>query len=216
MAERKLPEVSDYPSNAIGTKTEIRREPPEKLSMRGGVTKSRRSNIFKAARDEFISEDAPNIGSYIIYDILLPALRDMISDIGHGALDMAMGTETRRYDRRDYGRSSYISYDRYYDDRDRRKRDRDEERRARRRGDRDLDEMVFKYREDAEDVLDRMCDYIERYGDVPVSYFYDLCGETVPGDFTSDDWGWTNLSQAKVSKAGRKGYYIDFPRARQL
>lgn len=208
MSERKMPSIDDYPSNANGVKKE-----EVKPVVRGNV--KRKTSIWRGVRDEFISEDAPTVGSYILYDILLPALRDLISDIGHGALDMAMGTDNRRYRSRRDDRS-YISYNRYYDDRDRRKRDRDDERYEVRRRNRDFTDMVFEYREDAEDVLDRMCDYIERFGDVPVSYFFDLCGETVPGDFTKDDWGWTNLAGARVVKAGRKGYMIDFPKVRPI
>lgn len=209
MSERKMPSVDDYPSNANG----VTKKEEVKPVVRGSV--KRKTSIWRGVRDEFISEDAPTVGSYILYDILLPALRDLISDIGHGALDMAMGTDNRRYRSRRDDRS-YISYNRYYDDRDRRKRDRDDERYEVRRRNRDFTDMVFEYREDAEDVLDRMCDYIERFGDVPVSYFYDLCGETVPGDFTKDDWGWTNLAGARVVKAGRKGYMIDFPKVRPI
>ncbi len=218
MAERKLPSVDDFPSASIGAKNEVvAKEPPEKLHLKGGI-KRRRSNIFREVGND-LREDAPSIGEHLIYDILLPALRDLISDIGHGALDSVMGTETRRYSGRSYGRNgSYISYDRYYDDRDRRRRDRDEdrERERNRRRNRDLSSFVFEYREDAEDALDRMCDYIERFNEVPVSYFYDICGESVPGDFTSEDWGWTNLRDARVCRDGRRGYYIDFPRARAL
>ncbi len=213
MAERKMPSVEDYPSNANGVKAEVRPTDVKPI-IKGSVRQ--KSSIFKRVKDEFIHEDAPTVGSYILYDILLPALRDLVSDIGHGALDAAMGTDSRRYSRRGGGRDrSYISYDRYYDDRDRRKRDRDDERYEIRRRNRDLDEFIFERREDAEDVLDRMCDYLERYDDVPVSYFYDLCGETVPGDFTKDDWGWTSLGSAKVLRSGR-GYIIDFPKVRPI
>ena len=89
MAERKMPEVEDYPSNANGVKPTVNREAPERLELRGGI-RQRKGNIFRAARDEFISEDAPNVGGYILYDILLPALKDMISDIAHGSIDMIM------------------------------------------------------------------------------------------------------------------------------
>ena len=210
MAERKMPEVNDYPSNANG----IEKVKGEVQPVIKGKVSQRRS-FAHGLRDEFISEDAPNVGSYILYDVLLPALGDLFLDVCHGSIDMIFGGNRGYTNRRRYNSSdrSYISYDRMYDDRRRPKRDRDEERYARRR--RDLDEFIFEYREDAEDVLDRMCDYIEKYGDVPVSYFYDLCGETVPGDFTSDDWGWTNLSQARVQR-GRNGYFISFPRAKEL
>lgn len=209
MAERKMPSVEDYPSASNGVKNVV-----DPVKMRGKV-KTKRS-FFKNVKGEFVSEDAPNIGNYILYDILLPALRDLVADIGHGALDMAMGTDTRRYSRdRRRSNDSYISYNRYYDDRDRRRRDRDDERYEARRRNHDLDDIIFDYREDAEDILDRMCDYLERYDSVPVSYMCDICGITVPGDFTKEDWGWINLSSAKV-KRGNGGYYIDLPKARPI
>ena len=210
MSERKMPSVEDYPSAATNKES----RPDTKPVIRGHVKK--KTSIFKSVKDEFISEDAPSVGSYLLYDILLPALKDLVLEIGHGAIDTALGGDGRyRHSRRNSG-GSYISYNRYYDDRDRRRRDRDEERYESRRRSRDFDDFVFEYREDAEDVLDRMCDYLEKFGDVPVSYFYDLCGETVPGDFTKDDWGWTNLAGARVRGAGRKGYIIDLPKVRPI
>ncbi len=213
MSERKMPSVEDYPSNAS---TAIEKREPVKPIIKGKVKK--KSSIFRSVKDEFISEDADTMGSYLLNDILFPALRDLINDICHGAIDAAFGGGGRSYrsrSNRGYGGGSYISYNRYYDDRDRRRRDRDDERYESKRRNRDFEDFVFQYREDAEDVLDRMCDYLERFGDVPVSYFYDLCGETVPGDFTSDDWGWTNLSGARVRNV-RKGYIIDLPRVKQI
>lgn len=210
MSERKMPSVDDYPSNA-NSKEQDKSE--VKPIVRGNVKK--KTSIFRSVRDEFIAEDAPTVGSYLLYDILLPALKDLVLDIGHGAIDSAFGGGGYRSSRRGSRDRSYISYNRYYDDRDRRHRDRDEERYEARRRSRDFDEFIFDRREDAEDVLDRMCDYLERFDDVPVSYFYDLLGETVPGDFTSDDWGWTNLAGARVRKV-RGGYIIDLPKVKPI
>lgn len=213
MSERKMPSVEDYPSNAT---TSLSKPDKEKVKpiVRGKIKK--KSSIFRSVKDEFISEDADSMGGYLLYDILFPALRDLVNDICHGAIDAAFGGGSgRSYRSRSRGGGSYISYNRYYDDRDRKRRDRDDERYESRRRNRDFEDFIFQYREDAEDVLDRMCDYLERFGDVPVSYFYDLCGETVPGDFTADDWGWTNLAGARVRNV-RKGYIIDLPRVKQI
>lgn len=208
MAERKMPSAEDYPNNS-DHKIE-RKEATQSVPLKGSV--KAKENGLRRIRDEFINEDAPSVGEYILYDVFLPAVKDLILDIGHGAIDVAFGGTPGSY-RRGYSRRgdrSYVSYDRMYDDRDRR-RDRREDRRTRDR----LEDLIFEYREDAEDVLDRMMDYLDRYDDVPVSYLYDLCGKTVPHDFTKDDWGWTNLSSAKVTRT-RGGYYIDFPRVRPL
>ena len=212
MAERKLPTADDYPNNS-DNKPKVVSEKEAVQSIVKGSVKAKEAGGLRRIRDEFISEDAPSVGSYILYDVVLPSLKDLILDIGHGAIDVAFGGTPGRYRRggRSYDRDrSYVSYDRMYDDRDRR-RDRREDRRTRDR----LEDLIFEYREDAEDVLDRMCDYLDRYDEVPVSYLYDLCGKTVPHDFTKDDWGWTSLGSAKVTRT-RGGYYIDFPRVRPL
>lgn len=215
MSERKMPSVEDYPSNSNSSKLVEKRD--TKPIIKGKI--KRKSSIFRSVKDEFISEDADNMGSYLIYDILFPALRDLVNDICHGAIDAAFGGGGRRSYRsrssRNYGGGSYISYNRYYDDRDRRKRDRDDERYEYRRRGRNFEDFIFEYREDAEDVLDRMCDYLEEYPAVPVAYFYDLSGMTVPGDFTAEDWGWTNLAGVRVRKVSG-GYVIDLPKVKPI
>ena len=215
MAEHRMPTEEDYPSNANGVKeSKIEKvEAVTPVKMKGGV-KTKRS-FGREFKREFVNDEGPSVGSYVVYDILLPALKDMILDIGHGALDAAFHNDSRRYRGSSSGRGSYISYNRYYDDRDRRRRDRDDDRYETRRRNRDLDDIIFDYRDDAEDVLDRMLDYLERFDDVPVSYVYDICGMTVPGDFTKDDWGWTDLSGARVRKV-RGGYILDLPRVRPI
>ena len=220
MAERKLPSVEDFPSAAIGE------DKPEKK--KSDVIKVRKKkSLWKEVKGEFISEDAPSVGTYLLYDILLPALRDLVSDIGHGALDMAMGTDGRRY----RGRSrrddrSYISYDRYWDRESPRRRarweDDDDDYRGRRRTNRrvpsneDLDEFIFDSKDKARRLLEEMQDHIEEYDDVSVGYFLDRIGESIPGDFISDDWGWYNLNNAKIKPAYGGGWHIIFPKMRPI
>ena len=218
MAERRMPSEDDYPNNSSGSSKIERRVEPKPVQLRGDVKQKR--SIFGEVRKEFINEDMPSVGSYILYDIVFPAVMDLFSDIGHGFVDAAFGGgDRRRYSRGrsryDYGRDSYISYNRMYDDRSRSRRERDDERYEMRRRNRDFEDIIFDYREDAEDVQDRMCDYLERYGDVPVSYLYDLCGMTVPGDFTKDDWGWTDLTGLRIRKV-RGGWMLDLPRVRPI
>ena len=86
MSERKMPSVEDYPSNAT---TAIQKKEEVKPVVKGKIRK--RSSIFRSVKDEFISEDADSMGSYLLNDILFPALRDLINDICHGAIDAAFG-----------------------------------------------------------------------------------------------------------------------------
>ena len=220
MAERKMPTVEDFPSNANGAKANPPKEAPEPMKMRGKV--GHRKSLFQDVRNEFISEDAPRVGSYIWHDVLLPALKDLILDIVHSSIDMAMGGGGRGYSyRRGGGSGSSISwtpYNRYYydDDRASRRPYHDDDRRSYSRRDRDPSGYTFEDKEDAKDLLFFLCDYIDQYGEVPVARFYDRIKQTIPGDFVSEDYGWRNLSQAKVLPAGGGKWYINFPRVRAL
>ena len=223
MAERKLPSVEDYPSAAIGTT-----EKP--TDVKSDIIKvNKRKSVWKEVKSEFISEDAPSVGSYILYDILLPALRDLVSDIGHGAIDMAMGTDSRRHRRGRRDDRSYISYDRYWDrespPRRRARWDEDDDdddyrvRRRRKRGvpsNEDLDDFTFYTKRDAEEMLARLERRIDKYDCCPVAYYLDQMGETLPGDFVSEDWGWYNLDGAKIKPAYGGEWRIIFPKIRPL
>lgn len=219
MSERKMPSVEDFPSNAIGSSEVSERH------IKGRV--KRKKSVFNSVKDEFISEDADSMGSYLLHDILFPALRDLINDICHGAIDAAFGGGGNSYRRtsRGHGRS-HISYDRMYDDpRRRRARDDDDyDRRSRRRLP-DCTEYVFDPDEfdrpsdakrAADDLLDDMADRIQEYGEVTVAWFLDQVGEDVVGSWNAEDWGWTNLAGVKVRGSSRSGWYIDLPRPKEL
>ena len=227
MSERKMPSPEDYPSSAIGSGDE--KELPERRT-RSKVR--HKKSIWKSVGDRFINEDAEYVGSSILEDILIPALRDLINDILHGAVDMTFGGGNYRggsYGRRGRGRS-HISYDRMYDDRRyssrRSRRDDDdyEDRRSRRRLP-DCSEFIFDPRDfdrpsdakcAAEDLLDDMADRIEEYGQVDVAWFLDQVGEDIEGRWNAEDWGWTNLSGVRVRGSNRSGWYIDLPRPKEL
>ena len=226
MSERKMPSIEDYPSAAIGSENkETRPSTKRKHKVR------HKQSIWKSVGDKFISEDAEYVGSSIVDDILIPALRDLINDILHGAVDMTFGGGNYRggsYSRRGRGRS-HISYDRIYDDRrysSRRRRDDDDydDRRSRRRLP-DCSEFVFDPRDfdrasdakcAAEDLLDDMADRIEEYGRVDMAWFLDQIGEDAEGLWNAEDWGWTNLSGVRVRGSNRNGWYIDLPRPKEL
>mgnify|MGYP007012514063 CR=1 FL=1 len=219
MSERKMPSVEDFPSNAIGQK--------EKENL--PVVKARhKKSVWKSIGDRFISEDAEYVGSSLLEDILFPALNDLINDILHGAVDMTFGGggSYNRNRRRNSG--SYISYNRMYDDRPKRRRSRyddedDYDRRSSRRRLPDCSEYIFDPRDfdrpsdakrAADDLLEMMADRIQDYGEVTVAWFFDRVGED--SGWNAEDWGWTNLAGVKVRGNSRNGWYIDLPRPKEL
>ena len=65
-------------------------------------------------------------------------------------------------------------------------------------------------RGEAEIVLSRMDELIDTYGIVTIADLYDLAGVT--GDYTTNNYGWTNIRNAEVVRV-RDGYIIKMPKA---
>lgn len=201
----------EFPSNSHKSKA----EPPEKKVKKvinGKVVKQKRG-FSKRLAETFLEEDSKSVGSYILHDILIPALKSLIFDAFSGGLEASLfGGKQGRNTRREGGRS-YTSYGSYYKstDRDRRDDRRDISRTGRARH--DFGEIVLETRGEAEEVLSHLVDLTIDYGMASVADLYDLVGIT--SNFTDNKYGWTDLCDASVSRA-RRGYLINLPRPRPL
>ena len=200
---------------AQGAKTEGKEKKKlAPLVSKGSVAKKKRT-VADKFKDAFLGE-SENLGDYIMYDVLVPAFRDTVSEMGFGIIERLFGNGRSSRSRgsvvRDRGRS-YVSYnsssrndrDRGRDDR----RDIDKGSRARH----SFDNVVFTNKWEAEDVLAHLVDMILEYGEATVRSFYEL--SNIEADYTDDRYGWTNLRDAYVERT-RNGYVIVFPQTRPL
>ncbi|MDX9917307.1 MAG: hypothetical protein RBT15_04750 [Gudongella sp.] len=185
------------------------------LVKKGNVVKKKKTVIDKF-KESFLGE-SENLGDYIMYDVLVPAFRDTISDMGFGVIERLFGNGRSRHGRgsnivRDRGRS-YVSYNAQNSRRD--SRDRDDRRELDRnsRARHDFENIVFTNKWEAEDVLAHMVDIVLEYNEVPVRAFYEL--SNMDSDYTDENYGWTNLRDAYVDRT-RNGYIIVFPPTRPL
>ena len=199
----------DYKSNSNKSKSvdnELENNENHKLEkvVTGKVITKKRSGLQKFT-DEFISEDAKNIKSYVIRDVLIPAIKKALSDIVTDGIDMLLYGESRRDGRRTM--ADKVSYRNYYD-RGSTYKYRDEPRST--YSAYSYDDIILDSRGEAEDVLSRMDELIESYGLVRVADLYDLVGIT--GNYTDNKYGWTNIRNAQIIRV-RDGYMIKMPRA---
>lgn len=169
----------------------------------GKVRTKPKSGISKVT-DMFISEDAANVKSYIMMDVLVPAVKKAISDIVRDGIDMILYGESRG--RRSSVSSSYVSYRDY----SRRDDDRDRFRDSRTRIGYSHDDIVLETRGEAEEVLSRMDELIDTYGVVSVADLYDLIGKSC--EYTDNKYGWTNIRNAEPIRV-RNGYMLKLPKA---
>ena len=106
--------MEDYKSNSHASKEkEKNREEKKVEKIISGNAKAKKKSEFSKFADVFVSEDAGNVKSYILMDVLVPAVKKAISDIVTNGIDMLLYGETGVHKRN--GASSKVSYRSYYD-----------------------------------------------------------------------------------------------------
>lgn len=169
-----------------------------------GTVRTRKKNELISS---IIAEDAHNVGSFLLRDVAIPAIKNFIVDIVTDGINMLLkGTTSRRSGN---GPSSYVSYNKSYSSRD------DRSPGDGRTRTRYIDEdIILETRGEAEEVLERMDELLETYGVVRVADLYDLVGKTC--DYTDNKYGWTNLRSAEPVRVPGGGYKLKLPKATAL
>lgn len=202
--------MADYKPNSHKYKAEEKEAENEKKVEKvvSGTAKVRKKNGARKLADVFVSEDAGNVKSYIIFDVVIPAIKDVLSNVVKDSVDMILfgGTSNRK---RSSTNSSYISYNRYSDRRDDRRHDSRSSYASRY----SFDDIVVDTKGEAEDVLERMDELLDTYGMVTVADLCDLVG--ISCEYTDNKYGWTNLRNARTVRV-RDGYMLDLPKVTSL
>lgn len=195
----------NYPANSNVSKQEAKPAAEEKRAtkvVKGNVRT--KTNEVRKFTDVFISEDINNVKSYILMDVLVPAIKKAVADIVTNGIEMILYGSTSKG--RNSSSGSKVSYRNYYDSRD-------DRRETKTRSGLDYDDFVFDSRGEAEAVLSQMGDIIERFKYVTVADLYDMVDKVPP--FTANKYGWTSIRNADVVR-DRDGYRLKLPRAMQI
>lgn len=197
----------DLPSNSNKSKDKQTRPEVQKIT-KGKVVKKKKS-LGTRFKDTFFGEEVDSVSDYIVHDVLVPAIKNLIYDTVTGGLDLKLFGQMRTGSRtvRNKGKS-YVSYNNMYSS-----RDRQPARTAVNRVTHNFDDIILETRGDAEEVLSMLVDLIEDYGMASVADLYDSVGVT--SNFTDRKYGWTNLASASVSRV-RDGYLLSLPRTTLL
>ena len=202
-----MAEINEFPSNSKFAKPE---EPRKVEAVATGTRK--KTSASKRAISSFFADDARQVVGYVIWEVLLPATKDLVADIVTTTIERALFGEVRS-GRRSRGSSrGYTSYNRMYQRPDDAPSSRRELSRTARMM-HNLDEIVLETREDAYEVIDNMERLLDQYGVVTVGDFYDLTGVShTPID---ESYGWTSLNGV-VAIQTRDGYIIDLAKPKPL
>jgi hypothetical protein len=193
-------------------------EEPKKARRTGRVISATRKkkSLVQSIAETIAGEDTQNVTSYILYEVLIPAAKNTIQEMITSGIEMFLYGE-----KRDAGRSrgrdrdrTIVSYGSYY-----KSRDRDEDRRDRRRmgshNDRfGLNDIYFDNHSDAEEVLDELCNRLEKYDAVTVADYFDLAN--IEGaTWAHEKYGWESLKKAYNTHT-RHGWAIVLPEPIEL
>ncbi len=198
--------LNDYAPNSNRFKDQQRKSVDERTKapkvVSGQTVAKKKSEAAKVA-ESFLSFDARKIGEYMVWDVLIPTVKKTIST----CVDMMLYGDSARS--KSNVPAAKVSYNSYYSGRgdDRRRED---DRRS--RSALDYDDIEFTSRGDAEIVLDRMCDWLSRYGVVTIGDYYDMAGLS-NYNHCIHKYGWMNLSTARVINLRNGKYTLDLPKA---
>lgn len=204
-----VPVNSDKYRNGDTAPTDERREPKHKAVVTGKAERKKETTAQKFKRS-FFGENVTNVKDYVIFDVLVPALRDTIFSVGNNAMSMVLYGEPDRVKRSKKGDEN-VSYASYYVGNNRR---RNEDRRPR-SGMEEYDQIILESRGDAENVIAQLQDLAWDYGQASVAELYDLVGMTA--SFTDERWGWFkgDLRGASPRRTGR-GWILELPKPTRL
>lgn len=185
-----------------------------------GEVTTRKPSFGKRLRENLFPGHAETVSEYIIWDVVIPATKDLIADMGSSFLERMLFGETRSSGVRSSqrgaggGGGSRMNYNRMSSGAPASPYRPDPRQSAPRSANmQSFDDIVLPTRAEAEKVLRAMMTRIHEYQAVTVADLYELVGLT--GDYTAQDWGWTDLTNVGISRI-RNGYVLDLPREEKM
>lgn len=197
----------EFPAN---TKTAAKKKTASKTEKKAvepvvsaEVTESK-PGIGRRFKDVFLGADFKGASSYIVADVLFPAVRNMVVDATTKGVERFVYGDTAPTSRRQSQRG-HTSY-RSSSSRHRALPDSPPRRSGPDRP--NSNEIILNNREDAEQVLDGLVDMIDQYDIATVADFRELAG--LPSSFVDNNWGWTDLGYVEAQQT-REGWVINLP-----
>lgn len=206
-------DIPEFPPNSEASKKGAKNGKNISPVVSGSAVRRKRS-LRKQFKETFVAGDARTAIQYVLFDVLLPAAKDMVVEAGAQGIEKLIYGDSRRRSltRPQAGPTGYVSYNRMAQGGSRFSGpERALSRRARARH--EFDEIVLDERSEAEDVINLMFELVSRYGSASVADLYELVG--LSSNHTDNKWGWTDLSGAGVSRI-RGGFLLDLPEPEPL
>lgn len=192
--------MENYASNSHKSKETISVN-NKKIVPKANGTIKKKSEAGKLA-GLFVAGDLASAKSYIIEDVLIPTIKNAVSEMVRNGIDILLFGETRKSNST-RSAASRVSYTNYYNGSS-------SSRSSERSSSCNYDDIIFPSRGDAEVVLDGLNDIIQAYGFASVADLYELANITA-SNYTYANYGWTEIINVSPTRVP-EGYILRLPR----
>lgn len=165
-----------------------------------------KSNVSRKIMDAFFGPGVENLKDFLVYDMLIPSLRDMTADSLIGMVETIFGRGRQKPGTTKVSYSSGTNYSAVSTGKQQANTNRLSTKY-------DMTDIILEHRYDAQDVLDIMGEIITEYGCVTVAKLYELVGKS--SDYTAHNYGWTTLVGAKPERVVG-GWVLSLPPVQKL
>lgn len=192
--------MENYQSNSFKSKELEAKQPEKKLTKVANAKLKKKSEIQKIA-ETFVAEDLNKVKNAVLMDVIVPAVKKVISDIVTNGIDMLLYGEAKH---NKTTTTSKIGYNSMYNSQNQSNTARVA------RSSYIYNDIILSSRGEAEEVLNQMNEIIGTYGIVSVADLCEIVGVT--GEFTDNKYGWSDIRDAYVERS-KDGYMLKLPRA---
>lgn len=176
-------------------------ERPKVEKVISGEAKTRKKSGIAKMSDVFIAEDVSTVKNRIFIDVIVPAVKNIISEIVTSGIQMILWGDTVK---RNNAPGTRYNYGNCYSSLNQPKQTA-----STNYSGYGYDDPVVSSRGDAERILQEMAEIIREYDSASIADLYDLCGIT--GRPTDMNYGWTEMGGARSIRIP-EGYLIQMPR----
>lgn len=194
--------MAEYKPNSHKYRNEQKKKELKRVTT--GTVKVKKKSTASKFLEEVLPGDKNSIKDYVFMDVIIPSIKKALSDVIIDSVNMMFYGDVKR-GKSSSGRGDYVSY------RDYSSRDYD----RRRRTPRDIDDVIFESRAEAEDVLAEMDAVLDEYEFVSVADYYEIAGVSGSGTHTNNRYGWSSLRTADIIRV-RDGWTIKMPRPKVI
>lgn len=202
--------MQEFPANS--NKAKAAAEPRERIAqVTSAETVRRKRGLGQKFKETFIGGDARSATEIVFFEVIIPSVRDTLYDAFDAGMRSLIFGDHKKHrtsgSTSGYSALGHVAYNRMSQPSTTRTETRSISRRARARH--DFDDVIIPTRQEAEETLDRMFEWLSRYGRVSVAELYELTG--VQSSHTDEKWGWTELQGSKPIRLRTGGWLLDLP-----